>query len=285
MTTTILAPFVLIDNHFSSFAVMSNFPEILRAVQKDEVVINQVTNEFSTEFMLNLMGPKLWLQNKKWIEALCQLSYYAATTLSERQTIGEEYTGIVQVIRKSGRFVLPSAVKRLIMVALQTLAPVLIEKLLIPKLPGDRKALATQIVQLVHNLNLMWFYYNGLFHHLSKRFCQIEYAKLNPMNYQHPNLKWIKVLALINGLIILYKFYQQLKKLQQPKDIKIGGSMVRTEKKCPLCLEARSNPTSTICGHIFCWACIVNCIQSKPECPICRETLDSTKIVPLLNYA
>ena len=72
---------------------MSNFAEILRSAQKDENVMTQVTNDFSTSFLLKIFGPRKWLANKKWIEAFCHFLYLSATTLSDFQTLGEEYTG------------------------------------------------------------------------------------------------------------------------------------------------------------------------------------------------
>ena len=72
---------------------MSDFAEILRSTQKDETVMSQLTNDFSTNFLLKIFGPRKWLANKKWIEAFCHFLYLSATTLSDFQTLGEEYTG------------------------------------------------------------------------------------------------------------------------------------------------------------------------------------------------
>ncbi len=100
------------------------FPEILRSAQKDEAVMTKMTNEFSTEFMLKILGPRQWLQSKQIIEACCHFLYFSFTTLSDIQTLGEEYTGILPVTRVQNRLELASKSKRLCMIFMQTFGPV-----------------------------------------------------------------------------------------------------------------------------------------------------------------
>lgn len=57
----------------------------------------------------------------------------------------------------------------------------------------------------------------------------------------------------------------------------------RAGRKCPLCLEERTGSTSTECGHVFCWGCIVGWGREKAECPLCRQSLALNKLVPLYN--
>ncbi|KZT36023.1 hypothetical protein SISSUDRAFT_959188, partial [Sistotremastrum suecicum HHB10207 ss-3] len=57
----------------------------------------------------------------------------------------------------------------------------------------------------------------------------------------------------------------------------------REGRKCPLCLEERTESAVTECGHMFCWPCIVDWGREKPECPLCRQALDLTKLLPIYN--
>ena len=75
------------------------FPEILRSAQKDETILNQMSGEFSRDFWLKILGPKTWLKYNQWIEAFNHFVYFTCTTLSDLQTPGEEYTGLVQVVQ------------------------------------------------------------------------------------------------------------------------------------------------------------------------------------------
>jgi hypothetical protein len=43
--------------------------------------------------------------------------------------------------------------------------------------------------------------------------------------------------------------------------------------KCPVCLDDLKDPTSTTCGHLFCWRCIQISVSDFKHCPTCRKKL------------
>lgn len=53
------------------------------------------------------------------------------------------------------------------------------------------------------------------------------------------------------------------------------------QRKCTLCLEPFKDPSVTTCGHVFCWTCVRDWVQEKPECPLCRQEVLASKILPL----
>lgn len=60
----------------------------------------------------------------------------------------------------------------------------------------------------------------------------------------------------------------------------------KVKPQCPICLEQLGTEpvSSTICGHIFCTACIQSCITSLKKCPTCRKRLTTKMIHPLFLF-
>lgn len=50
-----------------------------------------------TRIYIFLSGTRIWLDVHKHAEIISEFVYYGLTTLCLRQTLGEEYTGILQV--------------------------------------------------------------------------------------------------------------------------------------------------------------------------------------------
>lgn len=67
--------------------------------------------------------------------------------------------------------------------------------------------------------------------------------------------------------------------LKRPSD-----PIVSSERKCPLCLDWRTDATSTPCGHVFCWACVAEWCAEKSDCPLCRQPVDPPSLLPLYAY-
>ncbi|XP_032818219.2 peroxisome biogenesis factor 10 [Petromyzon marinus] len=100
-------------------------PEIIRAAQKDEFYSNVIKGGLANVFQL-LVGARKWLQWRRELELLADVTYLSLTTLSGFQTLGEEYVNAVQV-DSSGRRV-PSTSRRVLYALLHTALPYLLER-------------------------------------------------------------------------------------------------------------------------------------------------------------
>ena len=107
------------------------------------------------------------------------------------------------------------------MILFQTFGPEVIKKFLLPKLTTkiSHKIILGEVLDLISKINLLWFYINGAYFHLSKRILGIQYAKLRPLSYEDPNLKWINIISSVNAVILIYQFCIRLKnKLNSTKE-------------------------------------------------------------------
>lgn len=74
-------------------------------------------------------------------------------------------------------------------------------------------------------------------------------------------------------------------RVQKNEEEHTNNSVSESNNKCPLCLEPKRNTSLTFCGHLFCWICIHEWLQTNNFCPMCRKTLNPRQIVPLQNFS
>ncbi|XP_073459099.1 peroxisome biogenesis factor 10 [Aquarana catesbeiana] len=105
--------------------IAANQPELIRSCQKD-VQFQGCLKGQAHEACQAFTGAKKWLQWRKEIELLCDLTYYTLTTFSGYQTLGEEYVNIVQV--DSTKRKVPSILQRSLLICCHTLLPYFLDK-------------------------------------------------------------------------------------------------------------------------------------------------------------
>ncbi|KAJ2778128.1 hypothetical protein H4R18_004795 [Coemansia javaensis] len=53
------------------------------------------------------------------------------------------------------------------------------------------------------------------------------------------------------------------------------------EFSCNICFDASIDPVLTLCGHLFCWSCLVQWLERSATCPVCKAGCDKEKVIPV----
>ncbi|KAJ2804060.1 hypothetical protein H4R20_002653 [Coemansia guatemalensis] len=64
-------------------------------------------------------------------------------------------------------------------------------------------------------------------------------------------------------------------------DGKERAAEVSGEFSCNICFDTATEPVLTICGHLFCWSCLVQWLERSATCPVCKAGCDKEKVIPV----
>ncbi|XP_050673142.1 peroxisome biogenesis factor 10 [Leptidea sinapis] len=259
--------------------------EILRAWQKDDLYEQKLAGSLA-----KFVSP----QYVSKTVPVSSLLYKSLTTLQDLQTLGEEYSGIVQVDDTFHR--LPSFFSRLLSIILSTFGEDITKRLL--KNAEDKVVRSATLKPEAQNFFLIMLkamgnitskitsihralsYISGGPIQIGKTLMGIDYVHVRPAVAYHAHLRLLGFVTLVHAFLSCgHSIYQAKKHFEQMSDF---PNEVDSSKSCVACLEEIVNPCVLQCGHFFCMQC---CYGPLEICALCRTPFTKNTVVPLMNFA
>ncbi|XP_011304751.1 peroxisome biogenesis factor 10 [Fopius arisanus] len=265
--------------------------EILRSHQRDEEFVRGLREKF-LDLLHNFGGYRTLLPFIQ-SDIPLKLLYFGFTSGLGNQTLGEEYTGIIQADLETRK--VPSLSARVLAAVLECFGERgllgLLDKLkksvdhpdseLKPEAVIflncliDRLKTAIPLMILVHK---GLFYIYGRYYSWGRRLAGVDYAKVYGKR-PSDGVSWgLRLLGLATLAQCALKMYRGKDRIDEED----SSPKEEEGNKCQLCLETIPT-TTTPCGHLFCWNCLGDWLRTRSQCPYCREHVIPSRIVHLMN--
>jgi peroxin-10 len=281
--------------------------EIIKSIQKDKLYRNKL--RLATEQLIKTVFKNANLARANTdLKFISDLLYFSCTTLTNRQTMGQEYYNLILFDTNTKK--LPLFIDRLFLILIKLVLPYMNVKLIDIFDRNPKKKFIIGLIQLIFfyakKINMIKFYFdNSSFACLENRLTNISLLSINP-NINANQKKIYTSFGVLEALTLVLSVLNECKDVyRMSKNIQAENKIQITLKesnqnnnldeksfrsKCPLCLEFVSQPTLTYCGHIFCWNCINRYVVSSikrsdsAKCPTCRVLIEQNKLIYLFNY-
>ncbi|XP_068106415.1 E3 ubiquitin-protein ligase RNF5 [Hyperolius riggenbachi] len=63
-----------------------------------------------------------------------------------------------------------------------------------------------------------------------------------------------------------------------------AGGIPGAAYECNICLETAREPVVSVCGHLYCWPCLHQWFETRPErqeCPVCKAGISRENVIPI----
>jgi peroxin-10 len=281
----------------STLSFDTNHFDIISSHQKDEYYRSQQFNSINSLLKLFFKNNKInssSIQLK--LKAISDIIYYSLTTGSNRQTLGQENYFLIHFDPKTKQ--LPTKLKRFLFIWIKICLPFILNTK--PEQNSNRLIqLTIFLVSYLIKLNyILFFFGKSTYYTIEDRLTSLKTISIrNSINSKTKKMSfalgYCHLILLIGQFIIdTFQITRQFKKYQSNivSTINEDTNLEKLNIKCALCLDYITFPTSTPCGHIFCWKCI-NCYtkvsfknDSKTTCPTCRVDIEQNKLLYIFNF-
>ena len=228
------------------------------------------------------------------LNSISILLYYGLNFLIFGKTISEEYfyslktynSKIFSILSKSLFFIIPLFIRRTIFVFIDYYINSNSSSKKNKELWEEIKQMLTNEKIIKYQLAICLYFLNNV--KASNTFKVFKFPK---------NSKIVSIaigFAFLEMLMSCFRIFQVIKS-EKESPLKISNMLLienlNNENKeltkrgiqCKICLNDCTHPSSTKCGHIFCWNCIFNFIIRKNECPLCRKEIKPQDIVQIIS--
>lgn len=275
---------------------LTTAPYILRSIYKDDEVVESQLADPASSLLTNAVGARFTNRYDDTIRHVSRSVYLLATLVND-QTLGNELCDLLPVCKAMPWA--PIGVVRKVLLAgccgLEEPVVHWVSRRLLPNYPAEDVAVTIKRVVLCL---LMLFERFGTIPH---RLLRIRFLSLLPpgalaAGYGAPKTYLLPGLLIATGLLVqLYRLVRH--RISAPRGVASSGVTAAIsgededkdeeadeEELCNVCFTKNKNPSCTPCGHVFCWACIAECAQKDARCPLCRQSISLSSIVPLFFY-
>ena len=300
----------------------ANQLEIIRSEEKDRYMISQLSQQLD-ELYTKLFGLNYFHIYQPYLHRLSEILYYLTTTLSNRQTIGEEYVCLIQYDPNKKQ--IPSLIRRFLMILFRVFGDLISKYLLTsylirpiaedyfhPKLSSQTIELISRfLITFIERTHKIFFYLTGYYYNISKSLTRIRYliytrstsesvSIQSKLNY---TMKLVSLCISIQHIIESYTLLKQIalsitqhrhqlnliaeeEKNKEKKILSEDSTPSTDHVRCPLCYELAISNAALVpeCGHVFCWQCIHTWVAENQTCPLCKTNTMQSRIVHLINY-
>lgn len=287
-------------------------PEIIRTNQKDAQFTTEISQDVLEVAQFLVTNNRNFMKLNELIKIGTNIAYHAYAAVNRLQTLGEEYTGVLQIHKGTDN--LPHKFLQVLAIIFEFGGEFLLINILKEYerriheneelLPEARRAIFKLITLTKSSIPYIKALSRGFFYlrnsgqlQISKKLTGIHYVLVRFWLNDHHNISGYKFLGIVTILQVIFSLMLKLKDRHESRKINVEDaddeskrltvkSRVERDdaKKCILCLESRTNLSLTTCGHVFCWNCICDWLKYKSDCPCCREHLTQSSVIYLQNY-